>query len=183
MQRIQTLIFLCLTVCVALGSENSAAQEFIISYGGGDQRGADQSHRGFGVDYSFFEIEKSQDQHRLIGISYTRIESDSDQSNDLTAISIYPQVSLYAKQRAFGQPFFFVRALGPTYLSTNRLGDRKQKNHFAFQAQVGVGVYFKSNSRNQMMVMVSYKHFSNANLFKDNDGIDLPLVISLGAKF
>ena len=183
MQRMQTLIFLCLTVCVALGPENSAAHEFIISYGGGEQRGSDQSHSGFGVDYSFLKIEKSQDQHRLIGISYTRIESDTDQSNEMTAISIYPQISLYAKRRPFGQPFFFVRALGPTYISTNRLGDRKQKNHFAFLAQVGVGVYFRSNSRQQMMVMLSYKHFSNANIFKDNDGIDLPLVISLGAKF
>lgn len=111
-----------------MGPENSAAHEFMISYGGGEQAGSDQSLSGFGVDYSFLKIEKSQDQHRLIG-SYTRIESDTDQS------------------------LLLCRGAWTNLYIDQQIGDRKQKNYFAFQAQVGVGVYFKSKSRKQMMVM------------------------------
>ncbi len=32
-------------------------------------------------------------------------------------------------------------------------------------------------------IALSWKHFSNADLFDDNDGIDLPVVLNVGIKF
>jgi hypothetical protein len=79
--------------------------------------------------------------------------------------------------------YFFVRALGPTYISSNTLGERKQDNHFAFQAQIGFGYEKKMASGSTMLLQLSWKHFSNANLFSDNDGIDIPFVLSMGIRF
>ncbi len=33
------------------------------------------------------------------------------------------------------------------------------------------------------MLQVSFKHFSNANWFSDNDGIDIPFVLTFGYSY
>jgi hypothetical protein len=166
------------------------ADELIVTAGGGDQPHADQHNRSVGVDYSFYRFERTARQHLQIGISYTRIHTDTDDDDRLWALTIYPQLSLYpAEDGAFRQlfpswaaPYFFVRALGPSYLSTTTLGEREQANHFAFQAQVGFGLLLDLGRERTGILSLSWKHFSNADLFGQNDGIDVPLVVSLGMK-
>ena len=173
--------------CVA---GNKAAGEFIselsLNTGGGQQPHAKQLNRAHGIDYHFYRFARSDRQHLLIGASYTYVEANHDNNaldNSLYAISIYPQINLYLNQQGWGQPYFFVRALGPSYLSDNRLGERQQDNHFAFQAQVGAGAYLNLGRGRRGSATISWKHFSNANLFSDNDGIDLPLMLNLGLEF
>jgi hypothetical protein len=185
------VLALAFAVTTLAGADALAVEnELQITAGGGPQDGSSQSHKSVGVDYSFFRHIRSRRQHLQIGASYTYIEADTDQHDTMHAISIYPQLSLYpTAEGRFAQlfppwadPFFFVRALGPTYISTNQLGDREQANNFAFQAQVGVGLLLNYGSGRRGIVSLSWKHFSNANLFDDNDGIDLPVVLSIGLK-
>ena len=160
--------------------------ELSFNTGGGQQPHAKQSNRSYGIDYHFYRLARSERRHLIIGASYTYIESDHDNNaldNSLYAISIYPQINLYLNQQGWGQPYFFVRALGPSYLSDNRLGERQQDNHFAFQAQVGAGAYLNLGQGRRGSASIAWKHFSNANLFNDNDGIDLPLMLNLGLEF
>ncbi|WP_193163648.1 acyloxyacyl hydrolase [Microbulbifer hainanensis] len=159
------------------------ADELLLSGGGGPQPHSDQNNRTYGIDYSFKKFEKSYRQHIHLGVSYTRVETDTDAHRSFDAISIYPQLNLYPRQRSWGQPYFFVRALGPSYISSNQLGDRHQDNNFAFQAQVGYAARINWQSKEDLVIMVSWKHFSNANLFNDNDGIDMPFVINVGLNF
>ena len=49
-----------------------------------------------------------------------------------------------------------------------------------FQAQVGVGLIAPADT---WFIAASYKHFSNADLFAPNDGIDLPFVLTLGQRW
>ena len=166
--------------------KGQAITEILINAGGGDQPHARQQNRSYGIDYNFYRFTRSKYQQLLIGVSYTHIEadhSDASLSNDLYAISLYPQLNLYLNARHWGQPYFFVRALGPSYLSDNQLGERQQSHNFAFQAQVGAGTYINLGAGRKGSITLSWKHFSNANLFSDNDGFDLPLMLNIGLEF
>ena len=175
-----------LTFNQCLAGSNGAGDlvsELSINTGGGQQPHAKQSNRSYGIDYHFYRFARSERRHLIIGASYTYIESDHNDNalkDSLYAISVYPQINLYLNERGWGQPYFFVRALGPSYLSDNRLGERQQDNHFTFQAQVGAGAYINLGRGRRGSATISWKHFSNANLFNNNDGIDLPLMLNLG---
>lgn len=158
------------------------ADELLVSFGGGPQPDSSQNNKTYGIDYSFKTFEKSYRQHIDIGVSYTELTTDADENKRIRAFSIYPQLNLYPRQRSWGQPYFFVRALGPSYISRNQLGNRRQDNNFSFQAQVGYAARINWRGKEDLVLMVSWKHFSNANLFSDNDGIDVPFVINLGMK-
>lgn len=173
------------------GTLAAESKELIVTAGGGSQPHASQHNRSAGLDFSFYRYERSPKQHLQIGVSYTRIRTDTDAHDSLWAVSIYPQLSLYPEAdgsfRAlfpdWAAPYFFVRALGPTYLSEKQLGEREQGKHFAFQAQVGLGLKLDFSERHTGIASLSYKHFSNGGLFKPNDGMDIPLVLSLGLQF
>ncbi|WP_444910926.1 acyloxyacyl hydrolase [Microbulbifer sp. TRSA005] len=158
------------------------ADELLLSFGGGPQPDSKQNNKTFGLDYSFKTFEKSYRQHIDIGVSYTEISTSADENKRIRAFSIYPQLNLYPRQRSWGQPFFFVRALGPSYISSNYLGDRRQENNFSFQAQVGYGARINWRKKEDLVLMVSWKHFSNANFFDENDGIDMPFVLNVGIR-
>jgi hypothetical protein len=169
----------------------SRADELIVNYGGGSQESSRQENRTTGVDYAFYRREKSQRQHLLIGVSYSYLSTDANEHKKIHAFSIYPQLSLFPSADGkfagifpgWAQPYFFVRALGPSYISGNQLGDREQSNHFAFQAQVGFGLQLDFGDDGKGIVSLSFKHFSNANFFEDNDGLDFPVVLSLGVEY
>jgi hypothetical protein len=167
------------------------ADEVLFSVGSGPQRFSDQRNRVGSVDYSFYTWKRSMRQHLQVGVAYTRLTTNASSNSDMYAISVYPQLTFYppatskialaAPSRT--TPFFFVRALGPSYISANALGDRQQEKHFAFQAQIGAGVLIEYREGREIHLSVSWKHFSNANLFSDNDGIDVPFVFTFGVRF
>ena len=170
---------------------SSRADELLVTAGRGPQPGSGQRNETVGFDYSFYRFERSERQHISVGVSYTRLETNAAVNDSLYAVSVYPQITLYpsatsriaAHSPRWAAPFFFVRALGPSYISEGRLGSRRQAEHFSFQAQVGVGVQLNPGADRRAEMAVSWKHFSNANLNRHNDGFDMPLVISLGMTF
>jgi len=188
-----------LLLAAALVQESTAlADEFHLTLGGGPQIGSDASGEGdsqvnatVGLDYSFYRYDRSERSSFVFGVSYTYMGANSSEFDRIHALSVYPQLSLYPSAGSWvhslvpggGQPFFYVRALGPSYISANRLGDRRQANNFAFQAQLGIGATFRLRNDKRALVSIAWKHFSNANLFSENDGIDLPVVLSVGVRF
>jgi hypothetical protein len=176
---------------VALLPSQSPADELFVTMGRGPQPGSEQRNETVGFDYSFHRFERSARQHINVGVSYTRLETNAADDGTLYAVSVYPQITLYpsptsriaGRSPRWAEPFFFVRALGPTYISDSTLGSRRQADSFAFQAQVGAGVQLNPGAERRTVVAISWKHFSNADLYSDNDGIDVPLVISVGVTF
>ena len=176
--------------CLLIMSTGSAADELVLSIGGGQQLDSDQENKTIGLDYAFYEFKRSARQTLTVGVSYTYLETNFGSNEDLYAISVYPQLTLLPDATSWVNrhvpdgttPYFFVRALGPTYISGRRFGEREQSEHFTFQAQVGIGVRFATRSGRESSLSISWKHFSNANLFPDNDGFDLPIVVSFGLR-
>lgn len=174
------------------------ADEIHFNFGGGPQFGYDQStvetnqiNKTIGIDYSFFRQVRSSRSSIHIGASYTYMRANSDEYDTIHSVSIYPQLTLYPTDKSWirslvpdnTHPFFYVRALGPSYINANRLGSQQQSHNFAFQAQIGVGLQIHQDKNRQIIVALSWKHFSNANLFDDNDGIDLPIVLNFGIRY
>jgi hypothetical protein len=167
------------------------ADEVLVTLGQGRQPGAGQRNDTLGVDYSFHRFERSARQQINVGVSYTRLTTNAADNRNLYALSVYPQLTFFptmtsriaGRSPRWAEPFFFVRALGPTYISDSTLGSRRQADSFAFQAQVGAGIRLNPGAERRTIVAVSWKHFSNADLYKDNDGIDVPLVFSVGMTF
>lgn len=161
----------------------SLADEVLFTVGAGPQHGTDQRNEQVSIDYSFYHQNRSPRSGLSIGVSYTRLTTDAASNRSMEAYTLYPQLTLWPTRESLQGWSFFVRALGPSYISSNNLGARKQDNHFAFQAQVGLGYEVDLGNNRALLLQASFKHFSNANLFHDNDGIDIPFVFSLGYKF
>ena len=169
----------------------SHANSLFINIGGGPQVSGDQTHLSGGIDYEFWQHQRSARQMFTIGASYTYLQSNQGPNQKLHAVSIYPQLTLTpANNPPFtgwlpegSTPYFFVRALGPTFISEATIGEREQHNHFTFQAGFGVGVKFTSARGAEHDLRLAWKHFSNANLYSTNDGIDIPIVLSFGMSF
>ncbi len=123
-------------------------------------------------------------------MAYTRVSTNALDNREMYAVSVYPQLTLYppaggriaARAPRWAKPYFFVRALGPSYISEDKLGEREQDNHLSFLAQIGAGVHIGVGEGPKIKLNVSWRHFSNANLFSENDGFDVPFVLSIGAR-
>ena len=181
---------LSLACLLSLMPMAALAAELSLTLGGGQRVNSAQGNQTLGVDYSFFEHRRSERQTIDVGVSYTYMRTDAGSGDEMYAISIYPQLTLHPKAGGWiherlpeaMSAFFFVRALGPSYLSNRKLGRREQSEHFGFQAQVGVGMRFTLGSERRGAVSLSWKHFSNANLFPENESFDFPIVLSLGLR-
>jgi hypothetical protein len=151
---------------------------WLVDAGGGGQSSSDQDNRMAGADLIFYQHQRSERQEIVIGVGYTDIRTNAGFNEHVQAVSVFPQLNLYAKGNDSVRPMFFVRALGPTWLSERFLGDREQGSHFAFQAQVGAGLWFGKDK--DWLVALSYKHFSNAGLFSPNEAFDVPFLLTVG---
>ncbi len=161
----------------SFGEVSFGMQEVWLNVGHGPQLDRDHDNDLVGIDVAFARFDRSQQQKLSIGISFTQLESSWDGSS-VDALSIYPQLTLLAVERWGVQPFFNVRALGPSWISGSTLGEQRQANHFAFQAQVGAGILF--GSKREWFAAISWRHYSNAGLFSPNQSFDVPFVVSVG---
>ncbi len=157
--------------------------ELLISWGNDVPHIAHQQNSQVALDYNFYEFRRSQRSGISLGMGYTHLWTDAVTDKNIEAFSFYPQLTLWPVRQSLHGTYFFVRALGPTYLSDNQLGQRQQAHHFAFQAQVGIGYRKQLVGNNAMLLQLSWKHFSNANLFDDNESIEVPFILSLGFAF
>jgi lipid A 3-O-deacylase len=192
-ERLSAMLLATLALCA---TPVAGARELLLSMGAGPQPGGDQTNRSASVDFSIRTFERSARQHISIGVVYTRLETDTPADRQMNALSIYPEFSYFPAaggriREAMPprvEPYFFTRFLGPSYISENTLGDRHQEHHFAFLAQLGVGMLVDfgeqhGERRRRADFRISWKHFSNAHWFDQNDGIDVPFVVSMGVEF
>jgi hypothetical protein len=170
----------CVLAMGFLGADAARANELVwmVNAGGGQQSNSDQDNRMFGADLIFYKKTRSERQELVIGVGYTDIHTNAGINEHVQAVSIFPQLNLYAKGNDAVRPMFFVRALGPTWLSDRNLGDREQGSNFAFQAQIGGGLWF--GKEKDWLVALSYKHFSNAGLASPNEAFDVPILLTVG---
>lgn len=105
----------------------------------------------------------------------SHLSTDADQNKSLTAISVFPELTIALPRWAPDGSQFFVRLAGPTWLSDKQLGERQQAYHWAFMSQVGLTLPLNPD----WQLGLSYRHYSNGGHGSPNDGIDVPFILSL----
>lgn len=72
-------------------------------------------------------------------------------------------------------------AAGPSVMSSYNLGYQEQGSKFIFNDYVGIGVQF--GQHNEWELSLVWRHLSNADLYKPNNGYDVPFTFILGRVF
>jgi len=77
--------------------------------------------------------------------------------------------------------YFSYSVAGPTYISRIMIDGVDTGEHFTFQDTIGVGAFFGENRT--MNAEVKIGHYSNGNIFPENDAVKVPLSINIGYAF
>ena len=171
------LSFMCLfSVFPAIAAE-LGLHGMALAVGGGDQPDTDDKNELYAAELAFYQHTRSPRQQITVFVTAAKLHSSHAQNDTLWAYSIVPQISfrLPATLQTKVQLHLLLRALGPSYISHNHLGERKQAEHVSFQAMVGAGIRFGPAYGHELNL--AWRHYSNANLLKDNDGWDFPLTL------
>lgn len=108
-----------------------------------------------------------------IGFWKSRIKGD----NFFTA-SLSPVLRFNAIRTKPADIFFEYSVAGPTFISKTTIDTVKTGKKFTFHDFMGVGA-FVGKKRN-IYTGIRIAHYSNGNLFPQNDGVMIPLTFSLG---
>lgn len=70
---------------------------------------------------------------------------------------------------------------GPTWISKKIIDDKATGQHFTFYDFMGMGVFTGKNRRLNANIRIA--HYSNGNIYPQNDGLKIPLTFQLGYVF
>jgi hypothetical protein len=76
--------------------------------------------------------------------------------------------------------FFEYSVAGPTFISRTSIDSVQTGRHFTFHDFMGLGAY--TGKSRQWYAGVRIAHYSNGNIFPQNDGVMIPLTFNLGYK-
>lgn len=115
-----------------------------------------------------------------LGIAAARLRSDKGPNKELQSFNLMPQYRYLIDYPNDYHQFYLVVAAGPGRITHKELGDRNQGSHLIFNDKLGLGTYLDRQRRWSLELV--WRHFSNANTQQPNDGIDVPLSVTLNAK-
>lgn len=136
------------------------------------------------VDLNFFfgefPLSRSGRSTLLMGLGYSYLWTDEDVNTDNHVISLLPDYR-YTFPKYNKIQWFIHVAAGPSIMSSKNLGYQEQGSTFIFNDYIGFGARFGKNDEWEMSY--TWRHLSNANLFKPNHGFDVPFYFSLDRVF
>jgi hypothetical protein len=112
------------------------------------------------------------------GISYwkSRIQKEG-----FFTISIFPMFRftvIHSKKADF---YFNYSVAGPTFISKVRIDNTETGKKFTFQDFMGMGV--NTGKSRKINAEIRILHYSNGDLFPDNNGVKVPLSFNMGYTF
>jgi hypothetical protein len=70
---------------------------------------------------------------------------------------------------------------GPTYISKIKIDSLATGEKFTFQDMMGMGLY--TGKKRRINAELRIAHYSNGNLFPQNEGVKIPMTFNLGWTF
>jgi hypothetical protein len=139
--------------------------------------GAAHVKRGFSLHYqrNIFHARKvfSMDWAAGIGLWKSRNKGD-----EFFTLSLYPVLRFTAFRSPKTDLFFEYTVAGPTLISKTLIDNETTGRHFTFYDAMGLGII--TGKKKKLTAGIRIAHFSNGNLFPQNDGVKVPLTFSLG---
>lgn len=100
------------------------------------------------------------------------------QQNSFFTLSAFPILRFNIIRSKQADLYFYYSIAGPTYISKNIIDGNNTGKHFTFQDLLGIGSFIGKNRNINAEIRIG--HYSNGNIFPDNDGVKVPLTFCLG---
>ena len=109
------------------------------------------------------------------GFGYWKSKKKED---EFFTLSLYPVLRFTAIRSKKTDFYFEYTVAGPTYISRKIIDDETTGRHFTFYDAMGIGMF--TGKKKNLNAGIRIAHFSNGNVFSENNGVKVPLSFSLG---
>ena len=92
--------------------------------------------------------------------------------------SVFPVLRFNFLHRKPLDAYFYYSVAGPTYISKTILDGSNTGEHFTFQDNMGVGIFF--GEKRNWNAEIKIGHYSNGNVFPNNAAVKVPLSLNVG---
>jgi len=114
------------------------------------------------------------------GASFSYYKSNKEKEGFYT-LSLYPLFRFTAFHFKGANMYFNYSVAGPTYISKVKIDNTETGKNFTFQDFMGMGIY--TGKKRQINAEIRILHYSNGDLFPDNNGVMVPLTLNIGYAF
>lgn len=120
------------------------------------------------------------------GINASVWQTKGESSNNFErqpffTFSVFPVFRLnYIHARTFDAYFYYTVA-APSFISKTLLDGHRMGANFTFMDNMGTGIFFGEKRNLNMELKIG--HYSNGNVFTDNEAVKIPLSLQLGYAF
>lgn len=114
------------------------------------------------------------------GVSFSYWISEKNKTGFWT-LSLFPMIRFTILHFKPFDIYFNYSAAGPTFISKTEIDHLPTGPKFTFQDFMGLGVYIGKNRKINTEVRIA--HYSNGNIFPENEGVKIPLTFNLGYTF
>ncbi|WP_439131906.1 acyloxyacyl hydrolase [Polaribacter sp.] len=114
------------------------------------------------------------------GVSATYFQSRKGKS-DVFAFSIFPVLRFYLMRKKDFDFYTNYSIIGPAFISKADIDGFKSGPKITYHDTMGFGVFFGENRKYNIELRIM--HYSNGNIFTRNDGVAIPLQLTLGKTF
>ena len=114
------------------------------------------------------------------GVSATYFRSREGKT-DVFAFSIFPVLRFYLMRKKEYDFYTNYSIIGPAFISKADIDGFKSGPKTTFQDTMGFGVFF--GEKRKYNIELRIMHYSNGNIFTRNDGVAIPLQLTLGKTF
>ena len=114
-----------------------------------------------------------------IGVSASLWETR--EGSTFQTLALYPFFRWTPIRTRTSDFYFFYSVAGPTFISRVIIDDFDTGEKFTFHDYMGIGSFFGRNR--QFNTEIKIGHYSNGNLFPQNDAVKVPLTFAVGYTF
>jgi hypothetical protein len=142
--------------------------------------GAAQVEKGFSLNYhrNIFHARKVFSLDWGAGFSYWKSKINKE---GFFTLAIYPIFRFTALRSKSADLYFNYSFGGPAFISKAVVDAKDTGKKFTFQDCMGIGVF--AGKRKSINAEIRIAHYSNGNIFPQNNGVMIPLTFALGYSF
>ena len=96
-------------------------------------------------------------------------------------LSLFPVFRLNFLQTKLFDAYFYYTVAAPTFISKKIIDGYDTGEKFTFMDNMGAGIFFGEDRRYNAELKIG--HYSNGNIFPNNDAVKVPLSLNLGYAF
>jgi hypothetical protein len=172
----QILQFGYTTNALSYGVNNFVSKGAIPIFWGGEA----QVRQGFSLNYqrNLFRARKVFSLDWGAGLSYWKSKLKKDK---FYTFSLYPVMRFTALRTKPVDVYFNYSVAGPTFISKTIIDEKHTGKKFTFQDFMGMGIF--AGKKRKLNAEIRIAHYSNGNIYPQNDGVMIPLSFNFGYSF